>query len=122
MAFLRGARRIGDQPAYALPAQWSSLERNQNNRALGETLEDGFFLRKNPLEGRVPGYIYSGSAIACGKSPNEPEYIPPGALPKKLKKRPSCPKSRAAAQKAGAQPKNVSGQVHQSLDRGRSKC
>ena len=39
------------------------LERNQNNRALGETLEDGFLLRNNPLEGRAPGYIYSGSAL-----------------------------------------------------------
>jgi hypothetical protein len=39
-------------------------EQKQSNSALGETLKRGFFLRKEPLEVRAFGYIYSGSAVA----------------------------------------------------------
>jgi hypothetical protein len=41
----------------------ATLEQNQSNSALGETIEGGVFLRKTPLNGSASGYINSDSAV-----------------------------------------------------------
>ncbi len=40
-------------------------EQNQNLRAQSDGLQEGFFLRKGPLQRCIAGYRYSGSAIAA---------------------------------------------------------
>ena len=60
-----------------LPSAYVSLNRlvsggfplvfraKQSKRALGESREGGFFLRKKPLEDMASGYSYSGFAIVA---------------------------------------------------------
>ena len=48
----------------SLSVKGSELKRNQSKRALVESVQGGFFLRKKPLGGVASGYCYSGFAVA----------------------------------------------------------